>query len=85
MTSYAFKLRIILLFLQLKEQFMENHPVYLTIKFGFPLLWVIVTIMALVAIWTDKRKAKPTQWLWTALVVLLPFLGVGIYLGFGYR
>jgi hypothetical protein len=64
---------------------MENHPAYLAIKFGFPLLWVIVTIMAIVAIWTDKRKQKPVKWFWTAIVGLIPFIGVGVYLGFGYR
>ena len=64
---------------------MKDHPLYLAIKFGFPLLWVIVTVMALVAIWTDKRKSKQIKWIWTAVVVLIPFIGVGVYLGFGYR
>jgi hypothetical protein len=64
---------------------MEDHPLYLLIKFGFPVLWVIVTAMAIVAVWTDKRKSRSIKWFWTAVIALLPFIGVGVYLGFGYR
>jgi hypothetical protein len=64
---------------------MENNPIYLTIKYGFPLLWLVMTAMALSAIWTDRRKSRSQKISWSALVILLPFLGVGIYLFFGYR
>ncbi|MEM6264265.1 MAG: PLDc N-terminal domain-containing protein [Bacteroidota bacterium] len=64
---------------------MVNNWAYLFLKQGFPILCIVVTGLALAAIWTDKKKGQSAKIMWTAIVVLFPVVGVAAYLIFGYR
>ena len=52
---------------------------------GWPLLWLVVTAMTVAYIWRMKDKGKTYKVIWTAVVILVPFLGIGIWLLLGYR
>ena len=62
-----------------------SEDFWLILKLGFPLLWVVITAMAVGGIWSDDRKTRQQKITWTAVVCLLPFVGVGIWLALGYR
>ena len=62
-----------------------NENFWQVLRLGLPMLWFVLSAMALVALWTDNRKSQQKKIMWTAVICLLPLLGVGIFLLFGYR
>ncbi|MFK7972620.1 MAG: PLDc N-terminal domain-containing protein [Bacteroidia bacterium] len=55
------------------------------LKSGWYLFWIVITAMTIAYIWRMKDKPRSYKIIWTIVVLLVPFLGVGIWLFLGYR
>ena len=48
---------------------------WILIKFVFGIVWLLLTIGVIVHIWTESKQESLGKLLWTAAIILMPYLG----------
>ncbi len=49
------------------------------------IVWLVITVAVLLAIWRDKGVQNSIKLLWTLAILFLPVLGPALWLLFGKR